>query len=83
MAAFLQLNRPVNLYHYSCFENQGRFVTLKKKLGTLLFENSRVQKNKVIIIQKKKRQPGLFFFWFLHPAFCKKQGLQFFKSSRP
>ena len=28
--------------HYSCFENQGRFVTLKKKSGTLLFAKSRV-----------------------------------------
>ena len=49
--------------HYSCFENQGRFVTLKKKLGILLFSKSRVQKTRVIVIQKEKRQPGLFSFW--------------------
>jgi hypothetical protein len=32
-------------------------------LGTLLFEKNRVQKTKVIVIQKEKRQPGLFSFW--------------------
>ena len=48
--------------HYSCFENQGRFVTLKKKLGILLFSKSRVQKTRVVVIQKEKKQPGLFSF---------------------
>ena len=42
---------------YSCFENQGRFVTLKKNRA-----KNRVQKTKVIVIQKEKRQPGLFSF---------------------
>ena len=33
-----------------------------KKLGTLLFEKNRVQKTKVVVIQKEKRQPGLLSF---------------------
>ena len=48
--------------HYSCFENQGRFVNLKKKLGILLFSISRVQKTRVIVIQKEKRPDYFFFF---------------------
>ena len=40
-----------------------------KKLGTLLFEKSRVQKTKVIVIQKEKRQPGLFSFWITMTLF--------------
>ena len=47
-----------------------------KKSGTLLFEKSRVQKNRVIVILKEKRPGCLFSFWitndpvFLHTAFC-------------
>ena len=37
-------------------------MTLRKKLGTVLFEKSRVQKTKVVVIQKEKRQSGLFSF---------------------
>ena len=29
----LNPNFPVNLSHYSCFENMGRFATLKKESG--------------------------------------------------
>ena len=59
--------------HYSCFENMGRFVTLKKRSKIW------VAKIRVIVTQKEKRQPGLFsswitmtlFFapWFLQPIF--------------
>jgi hypothetical protein len=48
--------------HYSCFENMGRFVTLKKPDPKYGPEKSRVQKNRVVVIQKEKRQPGLFSF---------------------
>ena len=55
--------------HYSCFENQGQFVTLKKKSGTLLFSKSTMQKTRVIVIQKEKRQPGLYSFWITMTLF--------------
>ena len=47
----------------------GRFVTLKKKGSKIWDAKSRVQKNRVIVIQKEKRQPGLFSFCFLQPIF--------------
>ena len=36
--------------HYSCFENMGRFVTLKKIRSKIWVTKSRVQKNRVIVI---------------------------------
>jgi hypothetical protein len=58
--------------HYSSFENQGRFVTLQKNRAPgFLKKAGRVQKTKVIVIQKEKRQPGLFSFWItMTPFFC-------------
>ena len=49
--------------HYSCFENMGRFVTLKKIRSKIWTWKKQVAKNKVIVIQKEKKQPGLFSFW--------------------
>ena len=74
--------RPVNLHPLFLKIGHPAFW----KWGTLFFEKSRVQKNKVIVIQKEKRQPGLFLLWikkwpcFFQPTFCKKQGAQFSKS---
>ena len=66
--------------HYSCFENMGWFVTLKKIRSKIWTWKKQVAKNRVIVIQKEKRQPGLFSFWitmilfyapcFLHSIFC-------------
>ena len=50
----------------------GWFVTLKKIGSKIWTWKKQVAKNRVIVIQKEKRQPGLFSFWitiFLHPAF--------------
>ena len=60
--------------HNFCFENMGRFVTLKKIKSKIWVAKSRVQKNRVIVIQKEKRPGCLFSLWlkwpcFLHPAF--------------
>ena len=56
--------------HYSSFENQGRFVTLQKNRAPgFLKKAGRVQKTKVIVIQKEKRQPGLFSFWITMTPF--------------
>ena len=52
-------SRPVNLHPLFLKIGHPAFW----KLGTLLFEKNRVQKTKVIVIQKEKRQPGLFSFW--------------------
>ena len=69
--------------HYSCFENQGRFVNLlfeKKKQGA---------KNQGHCYSKREEAAWSLLFLnnndpvFLQPAFCKKQGPKFFKSSRP
>ena len=53
-------------------------------------EKSRVQKSRVIVIQKEKRQPGLFSFWitmtlFFAPCFFQVHilGLDFFQGQKP
>ena len=73
--------------HYSCFENQGRFVTLKK-IRQPAFWKKQGAKNRVIVIQKEKRPGCLFSFWItMTLVFCtllfeksrvKKQGTRFF-----
>jgi hypothetical protein len=45
--------------HYSCFENMGRFVTLKKNQ---VQKKAGCKKNRVVVIQKEKRQSGFFSF---------------------
>ena len=40
----------------------GRFVTLEKKVQNMGCKKQGA-KNKVIVIQKEKRQTGLFSFW--------------------
>jgi hypothetical protein len=47
---------------YSCFENMGWFVTLKKSGPKYGPEKSKVQKNRVIAIQKEKIPGCLFSF---------------------
>ena len=42
---------------YSCFENMGRFVTWKKRSKRWVAKTG--YKNRVIVTQKEKRQPGL------------------------
>ena len=41
--------------HYSCFENMGQFVKKIQNMGC----KKPGAKNRVIVIQKEKRQPGL------------------------
>ena len=53
-----ELKRPVNLHPLFLFWKPGSVCDPEKKLGTLLFEKNRVQKTKVIVIQKEKKQPG-------------------------
>ena len=57
---------PINIYsvlkqsictHYSCFENMGRFVTLKKNWVQSMECQKQGAKNMVIVIQKEQR-PG-------------------------
>ena len=55
----LQPSRPVNLHPLFLKFGHPAFW----KSGTMLFEKNRVQKTNVIVIQKEKRQPGLFSFW--------------------
>ena len=67
---------------YSCFENQGWFVTLKKIGHPAFWKKNRVQKTKVIVIPNVKRQPVLFSFWitmtlfFFASCFLQKRRVQ-------
>ena len=77
------LANTVNLHPLFLFWKLGSVCDPEKKLGTLLFEKSCVQKTKVIVIQKEKRQPGIFLFleqWpcFFAPCFLQKAGSQIF-----
>ena len=68
---------------YSCFENQGWFVTLKK-LGTLLFEKKQGAKNQGHCYSKSEEAAwSILFLNNNDPAIWKKQGPRFFNSSRP
>ena len=49
--------------HYSCFENMGRFVTLKKIKSKIWTWKKQGEKNRVIVIQKEKKAECFFFFW--------------------
>ena len=56
------------------------------KSGSLLFKKNRVQKTKVIVIQKENRQPGLFSFWiendlFFSASFLQKAGCPIFQKA--
>ena len=55
--------------HYSCFEKMGRFVTLEKIRSKIWTWKKQVAKNRVIVIQKENRQPGLFSFWITMTLF--------------
>ena len=65
--------------HYSCFENQGQFVTLKK-IGHPAFLKKQGAKNQGHCYSKRKEAAWSFLFLnnndpvFLHPGFCKKRG---------
>ena len=48
--------------HYSCFENMGRFVTLKKNQVKNMGCKKQGAKNRVIIIQKEKRAAASSLF---------------------
>ena len=60
-----------------------------KKLGTLLFAKSRVQKNRVIVIQRENRPGCLFSFWitmtlvFYTLLFSKSWVPDFFQGHKP
>ena len=75
--------------HYSKLSGQPDIFlgsgTLKK-LGTLLFAKSRVQKNRVNVIQKEKRSGCLFSFWItmtLFFGFEKSRVPNFFQGHKP
>ena len=73
--------------HYSCFENQGRFVTLKKT-GHPAFWKKQGAKNQGHCYSKREEAAWSLLFLnnndpgFLHPAFWKKQGAWFFSGSQ-
>ena len=74
--------RPVNLH--PLFLKIGHHAFWKS--GTLFFEKNRVQKTKVIVIQKENRQPGLFSFWiendlFFSASFLQKAGCPIFQKA--
>ena len=55
-----QLTRPVNLQSAPTILKNRAPCFLK--IGHPALKKNRVQKTKVIVIQKENRQPGLFFF---------------------
>ena len=73
------------LFRPDIFLGSGTF----KKSGTLLFAKSRVQKNRVIVIQKEKRPGCLFSFWitktlvFYTLLFSKSRVPNFFQGHKP
>ena len=74
--------------HYSCFENQGWFVTLKKNWASCFFKKQGAKNQGHCYSKREEATWSLLFLnnndpVFLHPTFCKKQGPWYFKSSRP
>ena len=58
--------------HYYCFEKMGQFVALKKSGPKYGPEKKQGAKNRVIFIQKEKKQPGLLYSGpFFRPDFFK------------
>ena len=57
---------------YSCFENMGRFVTLKKRRYPKYGLQKAKCKKQGYCYQKQKRQPCLFSFWIMRTlsVFC-------------
>ena len=78
---------PVNQHPLFLFWKPGSVCDPEKNWAPT--QKSRMQKTKVGVIQKEKKQPVLFSFWitmtlfFCTLLFCKKQGPWIFKSSRP
>ena len=75
--------RPVNLHPLFLFWKHGSVCDPENKSGP---KKSWVQKNRVVVIQKEKRQSGLFSFWItMTRFFCTLLffGPGFFSSSRP
>ena len=70
---------------YFCFENMGRFVTLKKNQDQNMDQKKVGSKKQGHCYPKKKRPGCLFSFWdnidpvFWHPAFCNLFFGPFFK----
>ena len=74
--------------HHFCFENQGLFVTLKKNRAPCFLKKTGCKNQGHYYSKREEAAWSLLFLnnndpVFLDPAFCKKQGPQFFKSSRP
>ena len=65
--------------HYSCFENLGRFVTLKKNRAPCFFQKAGCKNQGHCYSKREEAAWSLLFLnnndpVFLHSAFCKKQG---------
>ena len=61
--------------HYSCFENMGRFVTLKKKVQKNRLQKTGCLKTGSLLFKKRRGQAASSLFnsndpVFWHPAFC-------------
>ena len=54
---------------HSCFQNIGRFVTLKKIRSKIWTWKDQVAKNRVIVNWKEQKQPGIFSFWITTDVF--------------
>ena len=48
--------------HYSCFENQGRFVTLKKNRAPSFLKKAGCKKLRSLLFKKRKDQAASFLF---------------------
>ena len=68
LRSYLKLAQSI-CTHYSCFEIMGRFATLKKNRVQNMGCKKQGAKNRVIVIQKERRQPGLFSFWITMTLF--------------
>ena len=67
--------------HYSCFENQGRFVTMKKIGHPAFFkkQGAKIQGH----CYSKREEAALSLLFLNNNDPVKKQGPWYFKSSRP
>ena len=61
--------RPVNLYSLFLFWKPGSVCDPEENQAPYFLKKNRVQKTKVVVIQKEKRQPGIFSFWITMTLF--------------
>ena len=86
---FPELNRPVNLHSLFLFWKPGSVCDPEKNRAPCFLKKPGCKKPRSLLFKKRRGSLVFSLFWitmtffFLHPGFCKKQGPQFFKSSRP